>query len=70
MDFADHRNLWRPVQYVPARHYMPYLYEEIKNGDLDPTKIITHTMPLEESALGYRIFQNKEDNCIKVVLKP
>ena len=55
---------------APARHYMPYLYDKIKNGDIDPTKIITHTLPLEEASHGYHIFNNKEDNCIKVVLKP
>jgi len=31
---------------------------------------VTHTMPLEQAPEGYRIFQEKEDRCIKVVLKP
>lgn len=64
------RNISIKMGQAPARHYMPHLYDKIKNGDIDPTKIITHTMPLEEASYGYHIFNNKEDNCIKVVLKP
>ncbi|AXI08107.1 glutathione-dependent formaldehyde dehydrogenase [Oceanobacillus zhaokaii] len=64
------RNINIKMGQAPARHYMPYLYDKIKNGDIDPTKIITHTLPLEEATHGYHIFNNKEDNCIKVVLKP
>lgn len=32
--------------------------------------IITHTLPLSEVAKGYEIFDKKEDDCVKVVLKP
>ena len=64
------RNISIKMGQAPARHYMPHLYDKIKNGDIDPTKIITHTLPLEEASHGYHIFNNKEDNCIKVVLKP
>lgn len=49
---------------------MPHLYEQIKSGKIDPTKIITHKMSLDEAAHGYNIFNKKEDDCIKVILKP
>lgn len=42
----------------------------IRNNEFDPSDIITHTMSLEEAAKGYEIFDKKEDNNIKVVLKP
>jgi hypothetical protein len=39
-------------------------------GDIDPSFVVTHTMRLEDAPRGYDMFKNKEDNCIKVVLKP
>ena len=53
-----------------ARSFMPTIYQKIINKEIDPTAIITHTLPLEEASKGYSIFNNKEDQCIKVVLKP
>jgi threonine dehydrogenase-like Zn-dependent dehydrogenase len=44
--------------------------ERIKRGEIDPTRIITHTLPLAEAPHGFDIFKNKQDNCEKVVLKP
>ena len=51
-----------------AQHYMPALLAHISNGDLKPEVIITHRMPLEEAARGYKIFNDKEEACRKVVL--
>lgn len=51
------------------RYFQP-LIEQIQKGKIDPSFIITHRLPLEEAARGYEIFDGKEDNCIKVVLKP
>ncbi|MEE6450149.1 zinc-dependent alcohol dehydrogenase [Gottfriedia acidiceleris] len=64
------RNINIKMGQAPARHYMPYLYEQITSGNIDPTKIITHKLSLDEANHAYHIFNNKEDNCIKVVLKP
>lgn len=49
---------------------MPKIYEMIAEGLFDPTQIITHSLPLEEAAQAYEIFDKKEDKNIKVVLKP
>jgi threonine dehydrogenase-like Zn-dependent dehydrogenase len=46
------------------------LLDRILNGEIDPTFIITHKIPLAEATHGYDIFKNKEDDCLKVVLKP
>ena len=53
-----------------VHRYMKPLLEHIRRGNLDPTRIITHTLPLEEAPHGYDIFKKKEDNCEKIVLKP
>jgi threonine dehydrogenase-like Zn-dependent dehydrogenase len=37
---------------------------------MDPSIIITHTLPLADAARGYDIFHHRKENCIKVVLKP
>lgn len=46
------------------------LLRRIVEGEIDPTTIITHTVPLAEGPDYYRTFRDKEDGCIKVVLKP
>ena len=52
-----------------AHRYMKPLLERIQAGDIDPTFVITHTMPLAQAPEGYRIFCDKHDHCEKVVLK-
>jgi len=52
------------------QRYMRPLLEMIENGDIDPSFVVTHRLPLDEAPHGYDIFKNKRDNCIKVVLKP
>jgi threonine dehydrogenase-like Zn-dependent dehydrogenase len=53
-----------------VHRYMRPLLERILNGDIDPTFIITHTMPLSQAPEGYELFKHKQDDCLKVVLKP
>ncbi|MBD2310068.1 glutathione-dependent formaldehyde dehydrogenase [Desertifilum sp. FACHB-1129] len=53
-----------------VHRYLRPLLEHIQNGDIDPTFIITHRLPLSEAPKGYEIFKHKKDNCIKVVLEP
>ncbi len=52
-----------------VHRYMRPLLERIQNGEIDPTFIITHTLPLEQAPHGYELFKHKQDNCEKVVLK-
>jgi threonine dehydrogenase-like Zn-dependent dehydrogenase len=52
-----------------VQRYMKPLLERIQKGEIDPTFIITHHLPLAEAARGYDIFNNKMENCEKVVLK-
>lgn len=53
-----------------VQRYMRPLLERIEKGEIDPSFVITHRLPLDEAARGYKLFENKEDECIKVVLKP
>jgi len=53
-----------------VHRYMPKLLEHIRDGDIDPTFVITHRMSLEDAPEGYRKFVEKEDHCEKVVLTP
>jgi threonine dehydrogenase-like Zn-dependent dehydrogenase len=46
------------------------LLERIQNGDIDPSFVITHTIPLSDAPRGYELFKHKKDDCLKVVLKP
>jgi threonine dehydrogenase-like Zn-dependent dehydrogenase len=49
---------------------LPKLLDAIENGDLEPNAIITHRLPLAEAARGYEIFNEKKEDCRKVVLTP
>ena len=50
--------------------YMPKLLERIQNGDIDPSVVITHRLPLDKAPEGYDMFRAKQDGCIKIVLEP
>jgi len=51
-----------------VHRYMRPLLERIQNGEIDPSFVITHRLPLDQAARGFDMFVNKEDNCEKVVL--
>jgi threonine dehydrogenase-like Zn-dependent dehydrogenase len=53
-----------------VQRYLKPLFERVKNGDIDPSFVITHRMKLDDAPQGYDTFLNKEDDCVKVVLKP
>ncbi|WP_407390613.1 zinc-dependent alcohol dehydrogenase [Carnobacterium jeotgali] len=68
-DFFN-RNVILKTGQAPVIHLMPKLYDMIEKNIFDPTDIITHTMPLEQAAQAYDIFDKKADQNIKVILKP
>lgn len=53
-----------------VKKHLPKLIDHVKNGIIDPKKLITHRIPLEEVAEGYHMMSTKLDNCIKPVLIP
>ena len=50
--------------------YMKPLLEKVQAGEIDPTFVISHRLPLEAAPEAYRMFRDKQDKCTKVVLKP
>jgi threonine dehydrogenase-like Zn-dependent dehydrogenase len=50
--------------------YLKPLYDHIKNGDIDPSFVVTHRLSLDEASNAYETFKHKQDECVKVVLKP
>ncbi|MDE1674536.1 zinc-dependent alcohol dehydrogenase [Nocardia gipuzkoensis] len=53
-----------------GQRYVPRMFDYIQQGDLDPSYLITHDMPLEDAVYGYDIFKNKEEGCIRSVFRP
>jgi threonine dehydrogenase-like Zn-dependent dehydrogenase len=53
-----------------VQRYMRQLLARIEKGEIDPSFIISHRMKLDEAPLAYRMFRDKQDDCIKVVLTP
>ncbi|MBP0437600.1 zinc-dependent alcohol dehydrogenase [Tianweitania sediminis] len=67
---AINRGLTFKMAQTPVQAYLPQLLKRIENGDIDPSFVITHRASLEEGPALYDTFNNKQDGCIKVVLKP
>jgi threonine dehydrogenase-like Zn-dependent dehydrogenase len=53
-----------------VHRYLQPLLQKIVDGEIDPSFVITHRMSLSEAPQAFAKFRNKEDGCIKVVLKP
>jgi threonine dehydrogenase-like Zn-dependent dehydrogenase len=53
-----------------VQRYMKMLFEHVIEGRLRPSRIITHRLGLEEAPKAYDTFLNKQDDCMKVVLRP
>jgi threonine dehydrogenase-like Zn-dependent dehydrogenase len=53
-----------------VHRYLKPLYEHIRNGDIDPSFVVTHRLELGMAPDGYETFKHKLDECVKVVLKP
>jgi threonine dehydrogenase-like Zn-dependent dehydrogenase len=53
-----------------VHRYLPQLMDRIQRGEIDPSYVITHRLRLSDAPTAYKTFRNKEDGCVKVVLKP
>ena len=53
-----------------VHRYLGPLLEMIQKGDIQPDFLITHRLPLDQAPGAYKMFRDKQDECIKVVLKP
>ena len=53
-----------------VQRYTKDLLEKIEDGTLDTTFLISHRLPLEDAARGYKCFREEQDTWTKVILKP
>jgi threonine dehydrogenase-like Zn-dependent dehydrogenase len=53
-----------------VQRYLKPLYERILNGEIDPSFVVTHRLPLSEAPNAFETFKHKQDDCVKVVLQP
>ncbi len=53
-----------------VQRYMRPLLERIRKGEIDPGFVITHKMSLDEAPRAFAMFNDKQDGCVKIVLKP
>ncbi|MBP2308146.1 alcohol dehydrogenase catalytic domain-containing protein [Azospirillum melinis] len=60
---------WRMGQ-THVNRWTDDLLNRIQEGQIDPSFVITHTVPLDQGPEMYKTFRDKRDGCIKVVLKP
>jgi threonine dehydrogenase-like Zn-dependent dehydrogenase len=67
---AVNKGLTLRMNQASVKRHLPRLIEHIQAGRIEPRRIITHRMPLEEVADAYHIFSSKLDGCIKTVLVP
>ncbi|MEV4200797.1 zinc-dependent alcohol dehydrogenase [Micromonospora globbae] len=65
--FMNRSLIMRAGQCHVQRYTRPLL-ERIQRGEIDPSFIVSHRMPLKDAPKGYKIFQKKQDECSKVLL--
>ncbi|SDG23326.1 Threonine dehydrogenase [Sinosporangium album] len=53
-----------------VQRYLQPLLQRIREGQIDPSFVISHHLPLREAPRGFELFKNKKDDCTKVVLTP
>jgi threonine dehydrogenase-like Zn-dependent dehydrogenase len=70
MGAAMNKGLTFKMGQTHVHRYLQPLLQRIQNGEIDPSFVITHKLPIDQAKHGYEIFKHKKDNCIKVVLKP
>ncbi len=70
MFYSFMKDITFKIGVAPVKRYMRTLLDAISEGKMDPSQIVTHTMPLADAPRGYDIFTHRKENCIKVLLKP
>ncbi len=70
MGAAFNKGLTLKMGQTHVHKYLPTLLTHIENGDIDPSFVVTHRVPIDDAPEMYRTFRDKRDGCIKVVLQP
>ncbi len=70
MGAAMNKGLTLRMGQTHVQHYTGPLLKKIQAGEIDPSFVITHRIPLEDAPAAYKTFRDKKDGCIKVVITP
>ena len=70
MGAAFNKSLTFKMGQMFGQKYIPKLLNRVLKDEIDPSRVFTHRLPLEETKQGFELFKHKKDNCIKVLLKP
>ncbi len=70
MGAVVNRSLTIKAGQAHVQRYMRPLLERIRNGEIDGGFVTTHRLPLDDAPRAYKLFRDKEDDCMKVVLTP
>ena len=70
MGIAMNKGLTFRMGQTHVNRWTDDLLRRIEEGQIDPSFVITHNVPLERGPEMYKVFRDKRDSCIKVVLKP
>lgn len=68
--FADTIPMGAFMNKVKMMNYMQPLLERIEKGEIDPSFVISHRVPIDAAPEMYKVFRDKKDHCTKVVLDP
>ena len=67
---ALNKGLTLRMNQAAVKRHLPRLVELVQSGEVKPSEVITHRIPLEEVSEAYHLFSSKLDGCIKPVLIP
>jgi threonine dehydrogenase-like Zn-dependent dehydrogenase len=67
---AMNKGLTMKMGQTHVQRYLKPLLQKIEAGEIDPSFVITHRLKLEDAPGAYETFRDKQDGCIKVVLRP
>jgi threonine dehydrogenase-like Zn-dependent dehydrogenase len=70
MGIAMNKGLTFRMGQTHVKRWTDELLKYIESGLLDPSFVVTHDVALESGPEMYTVFRNKQDSCIKVVLRP
>ena len=70
MGAAFGKGLTMKMGQTHVHKYLPTLLAHIQRGDIDPSFVVTHTVSIDDAPEMYKTFRDKQDGCVKVVLKP
>lgn len=70
MGIAMNKGLTFRIGQTHVNRWTDDLLRRIEEGQIDPSFVVTHTVGLDQGPEMYKVFRDKQDSCIKVVLKP